>query len=327
MRSVALPISGGAIDPDTHAVFSLRARLGANATRQCTATLIAPNLLITARHCLVSTLEGPGCGEPYPPLVAPSSVDLTYATRLDSEEAVAIPVVQAVEFSAPEDATPCGADVTLIRIAENFAELGPIAPRLDRSVLAGEPFAAVGYGVTGELSGGEGTRRRLDGLEVICAGTACGEPLTRREFRGESGACLGDSGGPSLREGADGRALLGVLSRGTGDCRFPIYVAVVPFAAFLRAEGQRAAQLGGYAPLPWMALPPAREPGAGGADGGGGAGGAPEPPPEPGEPAPSSSETSGCSLSATNSSPPVWGIALAALGAVVRRRRSAIRDR
>jgi hypothetical protein len=326
---VTQPIRGGAVDPETRAVFSLRSRLGGSATRQCTATLVAPNLLLTARHCLVSTLEGPGCGEPFPPLVAPSAVDLTYATRLDSEEAAEIPVVQAVEFSAPADATPCGADLSLIRIAENFTALDPIPPRLDRSVLAGEVFAAVGYGVTGEFSGGEGTRRRIDGLEVICAGTACGEPLTRREFRGDSGPCLGDSGGPSVREGAQGPELLGVLSRGTDDCAFPIYVAVVPFADFLRAEGQRAAALGGYAPLPWMELPPDPDPGAGGAGGGGG--GAPAPAPEPERPEPGQGDASGCHLGGgrpggVGRTAAVWWLALTALAAVGRRKRAAVRS-
>lgn len=114
----------------------------------------------------------------------PEAVDLTYATRLDSEEATTVPIVQGIEFYVPAVNAPCGADLALIRVAKDFSALRPIAPRLDRPVLVGEEYVAVGYGVMGELLGGEGTRRRIDGRTVQCLATGCAEPLTEREFRG-----------------------------------------------------------------------------------------------------------------------------------------------
>lgn len=72
----------------------------------------------------------------------------------------------------------------MIRVAKDFSALRPIAPRLDRPVLVGEEYVAVGYGVMGEFLGGEGTRRRIDGRTVQCLATGCAEPLTEREFRG-----------------------------------------------------------------------------------------------------------------------------------------------
>src|SRR5262245_53164761 len=67
------PISGGATDLAHQSVFMLIAHYE-NAGGQCTATLIAPNLLLTARHCVSpgASDEHVLCGnsvlgDPYPP--------------------------------------------------------------------------------------------------------------------------------------------------------------------------------------------------------------------------------------------------------------------
>lgn len=244
----ALPIFGGTSDPDTDAAFSMRVRLAPAWSRQCTAILIAPNRFLTARHCLVNGVELRGCDEGFPELVAPASVELTSAARLDSQEAAQIPVYRASTIHVPDRDEPCGADIAVIGIEEIVEGIMPLTPHLDDFLREGETYAAVGYGVQGEFSGGEGTRRRLEALSVKCIGDTCGSTVAAGEFLGQKGPCEGDSGGPALGTGTE---FIGVLSRGTTACTHPIYVMPATFAEFLRDQALEAASAGGYPPPSW----------------------------------------------------------------------------
>jgi len=62
--SFRLPISGGKPDNVDSNVFLLLSERGPAGTALCTASLIAPNLLLTARHCVSEvTEERVNCGE------------------------------------------------------------------------------------------------------------------------------------------------------------------------------------------------------------------------------------------------------------------------
>jgi hypothetical protein len=106
---------------------------------------------------------------------------------------------------------------------------------------------------------------RLEGLSVECEPGSCGEGVESTEFRGETGICSGDSGGPALD--ADGK-VLGVVSRGGPDCSTPVYGSVTSWRDFIVRTATDAAELGGYEPAFWVTSgssdPPLVE-GAGGA--------------------------------------------------------------
>jgi hypothetical protein len=269
-HSREIAIAGGTQDDNLVSVFSLQARY-ASTSRRCTALLIAPNLFLTARHCLIASDVVPTCDDDFPALVDPSSIDLTNPTRLDSIEAETTPVVHGSLIITPEGGSLCGDDLALVMTVE-LVDTTPASLRLASPPEPGEAYSAAGYGLLGELIGGEGTRRSRAGLHFECDTAGCAPTLVTGEILGEAGPCEGDSGGPALD--SDGLAV-GILSRGTVSCETPIYEILFAHREWLRASAETAALAGDY-PLPTWAEPPqptnpggapATEGGAGGAAG------------------------------------------------------------
>jgi V8-like Glu-specific endopeptidase len=266
-------IAGGAADLAHQSVFMLIAQYE-HSGGQCTATLIAPNLLLTARHCVSSDVDHESVlcgdsvlGEPYPP----EAFFATNAAR--PNETSAFFRARAVRVPGQGEDT-CGYDVALIILDENVPEYVslPAVPRIDREVMPGEPYTAVGYGVN-EDGNSTGTRMQLGGLSIACEPGSCGYGVESTEFRGETGICSGDSGGPALD--GDGK-VVGVVSRGGPGCSTPVYGTVTAWRDLLTDTAIEAAKLGGYDPPFWVTTglsdpPELPENGEGGAAGAGGA--------------------------------------------------------
>ncbi|AUX20725.1 uncharacterized protein SOCEGT47_011980 [Sorangium cellulosum] len=251
--SAAMPIQGGYADGRHDAVVGLRI-FADEGRRTCSGTLIAPNLVMTAQHCVAETPRRVACATSrFGELVAP---DRVYAT----------PSVLMCErcdtpwFSVREVLRPpggggrvCGRDIALLVLRSPVpAERAiPFEPRLDAPPEEGERYAAVGFGLSGALRRDSGVRRYLGPLSIACVGAACGdaERIAPGEWRGETGACKGDSGGPALDAGS---RVIGVGSRGRIDCERPIYTGLLPHRAWIVAVGGRAAAIGRYAPPAWV---------------------------------------------------------------------------
>ena len=55
LAQIQQPIIGGALDESTSGVVGLALDLGSRVAGHCSGTLIAPNLVLTARHCVALT--------------------------------------------------------------------------------------------------------------------------------------------------------------------------------------------------------------------------------------------------------------------------------
>lgn len=240
-------IVGGEADSEHPNVFGLFVQRGRFAST-CTATLLAPNLLLTARHCVSPSTgeEEVICGrslfgEPTPAtdLYATNAMQLQEDSAWFQGDSVYVP---------KEGNDTCGYDVALIILSRNVpaALATPAVPRIDREVLAGESYVAVGYGLND--SGHAGARRVRRDLEVACEPGACGLGVRVSEFVGETGICEGDSGGPALD--ADGK-VVGVVSRGAVDCSLPVYGTVTAWRELITGVALLAAEKGLYEPPFW----------------------------------------------------------------------------
>ncbi|MES1182255.1 MAG: S1 family peptidase [Myxococcales bacterium] len=265
-------IAGGVADASHQNVFLL-VRESQDSGALCTATLIAPNLLLTARHCV-----SPGTGDDHvlcgdSVLGDPYPASAFIATN-DAQPHRSSPIFHARDVRVPglgEDT--CGYDVALIILNENVPTdiSQPAVPRIDREVRPGESYTAVGYGLD-ETGDSTGSRMQLAGLSIECEPGSCGDGVESTEFRGERGICSGDSGGPALD--ADGK-VVGVVSRGGPECSTPVYSTVTAWHDFIIETATAAALLGGYEAPFWVTTGLSDPPVLIGNDGAAGAAGAP----------------------------------------------------
>ena len=251
LRSSAQLIEGGTVDRTDTQVVGLAINLGAQGAALCSGSLIAPNLVLTARHCVAELAsETVDCntsvfGPVYPAssFSATTNVTVSFSGRGG---------YRGQEVFVPETSTDvCGYDIALIVLAENVPAnvAEPITPRVDTAVVRGEGYTAVGYGSTADGTG-SGTRRILENLSVQCSGRQCGFfGITSTEWVGSDGVCQGDSGGPAIDE--LGR-VIGVASRGGAGCVGSVYAGVQPWGNWIREKGEYAAIEGGYAPALWV---------------------------------------------------------------------------
>ena len=245
-------IQGGEVDASRKNVVGLVIQQGYSGGG-CSGSLIAPNLVLTAQHCISSvSTNGILCGTSrFSPVYSPRSIFVTTETEFPrfgyyEVSEVLVPVAQA---------DVCGNDIALLVLDRNIVPsvTDPLIPRLDEPVEAGELFTAVGYGHTGDGSGA-GVRRFIENRRVICSGYLNGcqdgnQGIYENEWVGNDGTCEGDSGGPALD---DRGQVIGVLSRGAEGCIYPVYTDVVGHKDWIREQARRASTLGSY-PLPsWV---------------------------------------------------------------------------
>lgn len=230
-RTIQRIVNGSASGADQDAVVALARFENGARVGLCTATLVAPNLALTARHCVSATDPSAACGSDGAPVVG--------AMLHGDRAAGALAVFTSTSGGLPDttnqanasahgktlvvdDATTiCNHDLAFVILDASLSS--PIAPVRLGTTSATDLLTAVGFGIT-ELGALPALRMQRSGLALVGLGPMQ-FPDDARYGAGDAelvigeSACAGDSGSPAL---AASGAVVGVASRaGNGQARDP----------------------------------------------------------------------------------------------------------
>lgn len=190
----------------------------------CTGTVVAPNLVATALHCVTHSTIGLFSCEPDGSLTAPDRADGTIGRLVEPAEISvyvgpnivgARPVTHGARLLGTGSTQICRGDLAFI-ILQDPLDVPVSSVRLSYGVERGDFVRVVGYGET-ETYGDSGRHVR-EGRRVIDVGPLSEDQpsitAAPRTFVVNEGPCHGDSGGPAFAE--DTGALVGVYSLAAG---------------------------------------------------------------------------------------------------------------
>ncbi|MBK9032312.1 MAG: trypsin-like serine protease [Myxococcales bacterium] len=212
--TTAAPIIGGAASPDDHAVVLLASYPpDRSVLATCTATLVAPDVLLTAAHC-VDTANHPGWIFGMFP-----DADASIYPTLVALEPHLVPVREVHVHPSYDPSPPFTADIAVALLAtpSTITPL-PIRRTALTAAMAGQAARIIGYG---QATVGVPSMTRRQASTVI-AGLDAGD--TVRVGDPQHLTCLGDSGGPATIMEGGVETVIGVDSYAdNGNCDSPAH--------------------------------------------------------------------------------------------------------
>jgi hypothetical protein len=223
---VIQPIIGGTVSGTEHDEVVVLTTFRDGARRfLCSATLVAPNLLLTARHCVTDFAAGSAActaeGTPMTGAGVKADRDPKSLVLFVGSNGVAPDSANEANSAArgsqlvvdTSTNTQCNHDIAFV-VLDKPITTAPVATIRLEALSAGEKVAAVGWGVdeTGRLTASREIRQDLP-LLGVGPGIYPENPtygFGRNEFMVGESACAGDSGGPALSKTG---AVVGVASR------------------------------------------------------------------------------------------------------------------
>lgn len=257
-RPQGAALRGSAPSPDTSFGVSVVRREGRTSTI-CSGTLLAPNLVLTARHCVTAGLHPSiDCDtETFGKVLDPREHWVDTSPQAAKREGIGTP---AVEILVSDRSKFCGNDLALLILQKSLA-VPTAGPVLDLAPLAGSlrSLTAIGFGETSQ-DGSAGERRIVRHASILCLqapGFPC-EPATRgneaEDVSLESAICAGDSGGGLFVPDSVSRSPMLVAVASRGHCepgRIAKATRVDAHRSWIMAGARRAAALGHYDPPAW----------------------------------------------------------------------------
>lgn len=196
-------IVGGTADDDSGTVLLTHLDYGF----LCSATVIAPALVVTAKHCVMFPKNGvdtPLPGDRFIVGIGSSFESLTSEIRSTKIDWIGAPGDTSVQAAVDD-----GTDVALVHLSKPVPKGTTIhSVKFDYRAEVGDPITIVGYGMDGKNGAGS-SGRRLAATDEVVGFTPTGIVETQGK-----GACHGDSGG-SFFFGKD-RQLVAVTSTAGG---------------------------------------------------------------------------------------------------------------